>query len=161
AEQLHRLDFRDAQTMALKHSLRVPCAGVNHMDFSANGRYLIASCEFDGNIVKVDVAAQEVLGKMGVNPNGKPQDVRLSPDGKVFYIADMKANGVHVIDGEGFRQIAFLPTGKGAHGLLVSRDSKFIFVSNRGEGSFSVIDLEKRKVIKKWTIPHGGTPDMG
>ena len=161
AEQLHRLDFRDPQSMALKHSLRVPCSGVNHMDFSADGRYLIASCEFDGHLVKVDVAAQEVVGTIEVHPNGKPQDVRLSPDGKIFYVADMKANGVHVIDADSFTQIGFLRTGKGAHGLLVSRDAKFIYVSNRGEGSFSVIDLDKRKVVKKWAIPHGGSPDMG
>ena len=33
AESLHRLDFRDARTMNLKYSLRVPCDGVNHLDF--------------------------------------------------------------------------------------------------------------------------------
>ena len=34
--------------MKLHHSLPVPCSGVDHMDFTANGRYLLASCEFDG-----------------------------------------------------------------------------------------------------------------
>ena len=37
AEALQRLDFRDPHTMALVHSLPVPCRGVDHMDFSANG----------------------------------------------------------------------------------------------------------------------------
>jgi hypothetical protein len=36
---------------------------------------------------------------------GMPQDVRVSPDGKLFYVADMLADGVHVVDGPSFRQI--------------------------------------------------------
>jgi sugar lactone lactonase YvrE len=90
-----------------------------------------------------------------------PQDVKTSPDGKVFYVADMHANGVHLIDGDKFQQIGFLPTGKGAHGLYVSRDSRVLYVSNREEGSISQIDLAKRALIGKWQLPGGGSPDMG
>ena len=131
------------------------------MDFSADGRYLIASCEFDGGVIKVDVQDQKVLGRVALEPHGMPQDVKLSPDGAVFYVADMQADGLHLIDGEDLRQIGFIPTGKGAHGLYVSRDSRELFVSNRHEGSVSVIDLNTRKVIHKWRLPGGGSPDMG
>ena len=161
AERRRRLDLRHPQTMKLEHSIPVPCKGVNHLDFSADGRYLIASCEFDGQAVKVDLVSHEVVGAITVRPGGMPQDVRLSPDGKVFYVADMEANGVHLIDGDRFTVIGFLPTGKGAHGLLVSRDSRFLYVSNRGEGSISVVDLATRTVIQKWNIPQGGSRDMG
>ena len=54
-----------------------------------------------------------------------------------------------------------MPTGKGAHGLYVSRDSKVLYVSNRGEGSVSVIDFASRKEAAKWRLPGGGSPDMG
>src|SRR6266513_2482904 len=64
AERLHRLDFRDAHTFKLHHSLPVPCAGIDHMDFSADGSYLIASCEFSGELVKIDVSAQRVVGTL-------------------------------------------------------------------------------------------------
>jgi YVTN family beta-propeller protein len=161
AEAKQHLDFREPHTMKLEHSMPVGCKGVNHMDFSADGRYLITSCEFDGQVLKVDVQQQKVVGRLKVDRGGMPQDVRLSPDGQVFYIADLKANGVHLIDGEHFKQIGFLPTGRGAHGLLVSRDSKWMYVANRGEGSISVIDLATRQVVNKWVIPGGGTPDMG
>jgi sugar lactone lactonase YvrE len=90
-----------------------------------------------------------------------PQDVKLSPDGKVFYIADMHANGLHLIDGERMVKIGLLPTGKGTHGLYVSRDSKELYVSNRDEGSISVVDFASRKVVKTWKLPGGGSPDMG
>jgi YVTN family beta-propeller protein len=161
AEQRERLEFYDAKTMAPKNAVWVPCKGVDHMDFTADGRYLIASCEFGGAVIKFDVAKQKLVERLPVSPKGMPQDVKTSPDGRVFYVADMMANGVHVIDPDSFREIGFIPTGKGAHGLYVSRDSKDLYVSNRGEGSISLIDLGTRKVVKKWELPGGGSPDMG
>lgn len=161
AERLRRLDFRDAQTMKMVESVRVPCRGVDHMDFSADGRYLIASCEFSGELVKVDVATRKLLGVLKVPGHAMPQDVRLTPDGSLFFSADMAANGVHEIDGEAFKIVGFIPTGKGAHGLYFSRDSKMMYVSNRGEGTISLVDVKTRKVATKWTIPGGGSPDMG
>ena len=161
SERLQRLDFRDASTMRLHHSLPVPCGGVNHMDFSADGRYLLASCEFDGGVIKVDVAREKVVGKLTLRSGTMPQDVKLSPDGRVFYVADMMANGVWLIDAHSLRKIGFVPTGMGAHGLYASRDSRYLYVSNRSEGSISVISFATRKVVHKWRLPGGGSPDMG
>src|SRR5215471_7762419 len=152
AEQMMRLMFRDAATMALKNSVWFRCKGIDHMDFSADGMYLIASCEFGNKVIKVDVESQKLLGSVELGPHTMPQDVKLSPDGSVFYIADMHANGVHIIDGEQLKKIGFIPTGLGAHGLYVSRDSKVLYVSNRNEGSISLIDFATRKVVKKWQI---------
>ena len=147
--------------MKLETTVKVPCRGVDHMDFSADGRYLIASCEFSSELVKVDVAQKKLVGKISVEPGGMPQDVKVSPDGKVFYVADMMANGVYMIDGDSFKRIGFIPTGKGTHGLYASRDATVLYVSNRGEGSVTVIDFATRQILKKWTIPGGGSPDMG
>jgi YVTN family beta-propeller protein len=161
AERRQRLMFRDPATMDLRHDLQVPCRGVDHMDFSADGRYLIASCEFGGKVIKVDVETQQLMGTLELQKGGMPQDVKLSPDGSVFYVADMMANGVYLIDGEHLAKIGFLPTGKGTHGLYPSRDSKFLYISNRGEGSISVLDFASRQVVQKWRLPRGGSPDMG
>lgn len=102
---------------------------------------------------------------------GMPQDVRISPDGKRLYVADMMADGVHVVDSESFRQVDFVPTGVGAHGLYPSRDGRLLYVANRGtnrvfekpggKGSVSVIDFATGKVVQTWSIPGGGSPDMG
>jgi YVTN family beta-propeller protein len=159
AERMRRLDFREPKSMKLVKSLPVPCRGVDHIDFSIDGRYLIATCEFSGEVVKVDTAKMELLGK--IVTKGMPQDIKVSPDGKVFYVADMQANGVHMVDGDAFKVIGFIPTGRGAHGLYVSRDFKYMYCANRGEGTISLIDFSSRAVAKKWTIPGGGSPDMG
>lgn len=161
AERERRLDFRDAQTMKVVKRVRVPCDGINHIDFSIDGRYLLATCEFSGELLKLDVAAQKVLGTLRLTPPGMPQDIKLSPDGKIFYVANMEANGVHVVDGDNLKAISFIPTGKGAHGLYVSRDSKYLYVANRGEGSVSLINFKTREIAAKWQIPGGGSPDMG
>ena len=205
AEAYKRLDFRDPQTMKLGGSIPTPaCEGINHADFSIDGRFAIFTCEFNGSITKIDLVARKVLGTIRLSkyfarpevlavidkpgkkakwvpdPSGAgeicttpgmPQDVRASPDGKRFYIADMMADGVHVIDGETFKQIGFIDTGIGAHGLYPSRDGKKLYVANRGSneirgkpagpGSVSVIDFASGKVEKTWPIPGGGSPDMG
>ena len=161
AERLHRLDFRDAHTFALQKSVPVDCAGVDHMDFSADGTYAIASCEFSGQLVKIDVVHRRVLGTLTLGAGKAPQDVKLSPDGSVFYVADMNTNGVWLIDGDALRIIRFMHTGMGAHGLYVSRDAKDLYVTNRGEGSISVISFKTGKIVTTWHIPGGGSPDMG
>ena len=161
AERLRRLDFRDASTMKLVQSVPVPCRGVDHMDFSADGRFLIASCEFSALLIKVDVESRHVIGTLPLPQGGMPQDVKVSPDGKIFYIADMHAGGVYLVEGESFSVMGFLPTGRGTHGLYASRDSRVLYVSNRGEGSISVVNFATRQVVQKWELPRGGSPDMG
>jgi YVTN family beta-propeller protein len=161
AERLQRLDFRDAHSMRLHHSLSVPCPGVDHMDFTASGRYLLASCEFGGKAIVVDVHRERVVRSLLLRPGGMPQDVKLSPDGRVFYVADMASNGVWLVDARSFRKLGLVRTGAGAHGLYASRDSRFLYVSNRGEGSVSVISFRTRHPVAKWRLPGGGSPDMG
>jgi YVTN family beta-propeller protein len=161
AERLHRLDFRDAHTFKLHHSLHVPCSGVDHMDFSADGRYAIVSCEFSSQMLKIDVRSERVDGVLQLRPGAAPQDVKLSPDGKVFYVADMNSNGVWLVDGDALRVLRFMPTGRGAHGLYPSRDARYLYVSNRSEGSISVISFATRRIVRTWRIPGGGSPDMG
>src|SRR5205085_11624494 len=122
AERLHRLDVRDPHTFALRHSLQVPCSGADHMDFSADDSYAIVSCEFSSQLLKVNLATQSVVGVLTLRPGAAPQDVKLSPDGTVFYVADTNSDGVWLVDGSSFRVLRLLPTGAGAHGLYPSRN---------------------------------------
>jgi YVTN family beta-propeller protein len=161
AERNQRLDFRNAHTFALHNSVYMPCVGPDHMDFSAAGDYALVSCEFSGQMIKVDVVHERVAGTLSLPGGGQPQDVKLSPDGKVFYVADMHAGGLWEVDGARLKVIGFLRTGTGVHGLYPSRDSKYLYATNRGEGSISVISFRTRRVVATWRIPGGGSPDMG
>src|SRR5437867_3635910 len=175
AERQRRLDFRDPYTMALDDSLPVACRGVDHMDFTADGRYAVATCEFSGQLLKLDVAARRIVGYLSLPPgsfgHAMPQDVRSSPDGRIFYVADLTADGVHLLDPRAVRVVGFIHTGKGAHGLYPSRDGRVLYVANRGwntvtggrhgAGSVSVIAFATRTVVATWPVPGGGSPDMG
>lgn len=195
AEAKHRLDFRDPKTLKLQYAIEVPqCGGINHGDFSIDGRYAIFTCEFQGSVAKIDLINKTVLGylklempktrfKGGVkSPNpleteictvtkGMPQDIRISPNGRTFYVADMEADGVHLLDGDAFKEVGFITTGVAAHGLYPSRDAKSLYVANRGShaihgkrrgpGSVTAIDFATNKVVTNWPIPGGGSPDMG
>jgi DNA-binding beta-propeller fold protein YncE len=164
AERLRRLDFRDPRTMQLRHSLHVPCKGIDHADFSADGTHALFSCEFSSQMLWVDMAHQRVERSITLprqtSRAPKPQDVKLSPDGSVFYVADENSNGVYLIDARSLTVLRFLPTGQGAHGLYVSRDSKDLYVTNRLGGSVSVVSFAQQRIRTTWQLP-GGTPDMG
>jgi len=165
AERLERLDFRDPHTFALQRSLPVPCKGVDHLDFSADGSYLVASCEFAATLIKVRLTGPGSPSLEGapllLRPGAKPQDVKLSPDGSTLYVADMVGGGVWDVDGQSMAVRRFLTTGAGAHGLYVSRDSTSMFVTNRDAGSVSVLDFASREVRATWKIPGQASPDMG
>jgi YVTN family beta-propeller protein len=162
AERFKRLDFRDPNTWQLIRSIPVSHAGVDHLDFSADGSYFLVSCEFSGWVVKVDVATMEIVGEVEVG--GQPIDTRLSPDGTTFYVANQSLPGHHdgvtLVDGASMQKTGFIPTGKGAHGLYFSRDAKSLYVTNRLGGSVSVIDVATGQVTATWTVPRG-SPDMG
>jgi YVTN family beta-propeller protein len=193
AERLHRIDFRDPHDMSLVYSLPLACRGVDHMEFTADNRFAIATCEYSGQVVKIDLAQRAVVGYLTLGPRvsnpfrkltallgrrqdghaggSMPQDVRSSPDGKVFYVADMRAGGVFLVDPIAFVRIGFIDTGVGAHGLYPSRDGTRLYVTNRGwstmaggrhaPGSISVLDFATRQIVARWAIPGGGSPDMG
>jgi YVTN family beta-propeller protein len=177
------------------------CPGINHADFAIDGRFAIFTCEFSGTLVKIDLVERKVMGYLTLKmpatrfketnapraaagkvwepgetevctvTKGMPQDIRSSPDGKRFYVADMHADGVHVVDGASFTQVGFIPTSIGAHGLYPSRDGKSLYVVNRGShkihgprlanGGVAVIDFATEKVVARWPVPSGGSPDMG
>jgi len=172
-EALRRLDFRDPHTMKLQYSIPVlHCTGLNHIDFSIDGRFLIATCEFRGGLVKVDLVNRRMAAYLPLVQGGMPQDIRMSPDGKTFYVAEMTTGRVYLVDAKTFTVKGSIATGIGPHGLYFSRDSTKLYVANRGlaslqgiaphgPGSVSVIDLATKTVIANWTVPGGGSPDMG
>jgi len=163
-EEYTRLAFYDPRTFTLHDSVAIPsCKGIDHIDFTSDGTKMLASCEFANQLVVIDVATHQVTKTIPLTqaPNGKPQDVKLAPDGKAFYVADMIADGIYTIDATTFQVTGFQATGKAAHGLYIARDSTRMFVTNRGEGSVSVIDLATGAPTAKWVIPGGGSPDMG
>jgi DNA-binding beta-propeller fold protein YncE len=174
AEELNRIDIYDPHTWTLVKSEPSTCTGSNHADWSADSSYFIVTCEFSGDLLKIDTATDTIITKLHLPGGAMPQDVRLTPDGTEFYVADMMSDGVWILDGATMTITGHIATDVGAHGIYPSRDGRFMYVSNRGrhmgdetrrsrpgEGSVSVIDPHTNAVVATWRIPGGGSPDMG
>jgi DNA-binding beta-propeller fold protein YncE len=172
AEAMRRLEFRDPHSMALQGYIATPqCPGINHADFSPDGSYAIFTCEYGNALAKIDLVHHTLAGVLSLSRGGMPQDIRVSPDGSVFFVADLLKDGVVLVAGDSFQEIGFFRTGVGAHGLYPSRDGTKLYVANRGShnlagekhgrGSVTVLDFATAKVLANWTVPGGGSPDMG
>ncbi|WP_344808132.1 YncE family protein [Microlunatus ginsengisoli] len=162
SEQRDQIRFSDPRTFRLIAARRSPaCRGPNHADFSGNGRYLLVSCEFSGVLLRIATLSHRVTGVLRLGRTSMPQDVRVSPDGRLFYVALMGRNRIALVDTEHLRVVANIRTPSGPHGLYPSRDGSKLYVSDRGAGSVSVVSFARRRIVSTWRIPGGGSPDMG
>jgi YVTN family beta-propeller protein len=165
AEARRELVWYDPKDWTVKDTTDVSnCAGIDHADFSVDGKTAVFTCEFGGRVVVIDVASHQIIRSVDMpvrNTVMGPQDIKMAPDGSVYYIADSDSNGVWVLNGAATKVLRHIATGLGAHGLYLSRDAKQLYVTNRHEGSVSVLDSYTGAIEAKWTIPGGGSPDMG
>src|SRR5262249_48862523 len=68
--------FRDPHTWRLIKQIHIPFRGVDHMDFSANGRYLLVSCEYTGVVFRISTTRMKITGAIHVG--GLPIDIKVS-----------------------------------------------------------------------------------
>ncbi|GAA3649818.1 hypothetical protein GCM10022237_06930 [Nocardioides ginsengisoli] len=161
-EQHDQIVFSDPHTFARQNVVADrTCRGPNHADFSANGRYLVVSCEFSGELLQITTLGHRVIGRIHLGPMAMPQDVRLAPDGRSFFVAAMGADRLLRIGWRHFRVARRYRTLSMPHGIYFSRDQQRMFVSDRGAGAVQVFDLARGRFTRTWRIPGGGSPDMG
>jgi len=85
--------------------------------------------------------------------NARVNDLALQPDGAILW-ADFKSqrienySGVAAISTETNTLKASIQTGYGEHHIAISDDNRYVFVSNRDDGTVSVIDVNKLTKIK-------------
>ena len=98
AEALKRLDFRDPQTMALKSSLQTPRLRRHQPRRLLDRRHASRSSPASSAAgwSRSTWSNRKVLGYLKLSNGSMPQDIRVSPDGRIFYVADMMADGVFV-----------------------------------------------------------------
>jgi DNA-binding beta-propeller fold protein YncE len=161
-EEHNQIQFSDPKTFRPEHTVQTAgCRGPNHADFSANGRFMVVTCEFSGTLLKVGTTSHRVLGALHFGMSSMPQDIRISPDGSTFYVADMGSDTVRLISARRFKQVGAIHTPMDPHGLYPSRDGRELYVSDRGAGAVSVVSFRTNRIVDTWHVPGGGSPDMG
>jgi len=174
-EQHDAVRFSDPKTFKVQDVVSPRgCRGPNHADFSANGRFFVVTCEFSGELVKINTLDHHVMGTLALGGRrtarggdsmqmgtSMPQDIRLSPDGRTFYVADMGTNELRLVSARTFAQVGAIGLPSHPHGIYPSRDGSRFYISDRGAGKVSVLAPTTNKIVDTWTIPGGGSPDMG
>jgi YVTN family beta-propeller protein len=89
----------------------------------------------------------------------KPTSIALQPDQKYLWVGNDgnkgEAGGVTVIDTSTLKVAAQITTGAGRHGIVVTGDNRFAFVSNRESGTVSIVDVNKLEKIKDLEVGPG------
>ncbi|GLZ12121.1 hypothetical protein Acsp04_23560 [Actinomadura sp. NBRC 104425] len=151
-----RIVFRDPVTMRARAALRLPCTGTPHADLTADEGTLVLACVRPGMLVSVDLARRVTAGTLTLPIGASPQQVRLSPDGSLFYVADAVRGGVWLVDAARLQATGFIVTAPGASGLLPSRDARTLYVLGRGDGSLTAVDFAARRVTGRRRLPRTG-----
>ena len=115
-----------------------------------DGRKLFVTIPMSNQVAVVDTATWKV--GTNVEIGARPGRIVLQKDEKYAWVGDMpmtgSPSGVTAIDTATNKIAARIITGTGQHEIVLSADDRFAFVSNTGEGTISIIDVQKLTKIK-------------
>lgn len=123
---------------------------------AADQSRLFVSMPESKRVAVVNTASWKKVASLDVGP--RPGRVALQPDGAYLWVAldGPDGAGVAVVDTRSLTVAARISTGGGRHDLALSDDSRFAFVSNRDEGTVSIIDVAK--LVKVRDVAAGRAP---
>ena len=126
---------------------------------TADGGRLFVSQPDSDLVAAAETATWKVVRQIPVGP--RPRRLGLQPDGQYLWVAWDGAgpdapSGVTAIDARDLSKVADVVTGRGGHDLAFSDDSRFVFVTNEGDGTVSVVDVGR--LAKLRDVPLGARP---
>lgn len=124
---------------------------------SRQDRVVYVACNALDEVLEVDVEKWEVLRRF---PTGRsPYNLEPTPDGRLLVVSLKGGQGVSIIDLESGTEAARLETSRAiTHGVAMSPDSRYAFISNESvgslPGSMDVIDLESLERVAWVELRH-------
>lgn len=118
---------------------------------AGNDRLFVTVPE-SNRVAVVDTLHWKRLADVDAGPD--PRRLVAAPDGRTLWIAN--ARGVAAVSAADARVLASIDTGKGEHELALSADARQLIVTNRIDGTASVIDVRRNAVVA--TVPVGKEP---
>jgi DNA-binding beta-propeller fold protein YncE len=117
---------------------------------SANGERLYVACNKSSDIVEIDVARWTMLRRIPAGPG--VYNLAVTRDGTRLIGTNKRGQSVSVIEIASGKELARIPTTrKVVHGVVVSPDDRYAFVSVEGIGSepgtVEVIDLRALRTV--------------
>ncbi len=117
---------------------------------SASGDKIFVACNKSSEIVEIDFKTWQMTRRWAAGDG--VYNLGVSPDGKLLLATNKRGKSISVFDIAAAKEIARIPTLKGVvHGVVVSPDSRYAFVTEEGRGSepgiFEVFDLTTMKSV--------------
>jgi YVTN family beta-propeller protein len=126
----------------------------SHIAFDADSKTVFVTLQQSGRLAAFDLATQTLKWNMPVG--SAPAGVVMLPDDKRLLVALTGEDGIVVVDPKDGAVKGNLQTGKGAHNFWPKGDGRHYFLSNRVEGTVSLIDTrDGLKVVGSVRVPGG------
>src|SRR5947209_6323458 len=101
----------------------------------------------------IDLEKRAHVGDIDLTPHIAPHTLRLAPDGMIYITCENSAV-VAVIDRSTHKVVDAIDSGStNGHRLIISPDGKRLYTENEEDATVSVIDLPKRKLLRKIATP--------
>ncbi|HYD06385.1 MAG TPA: hypothetical protein VEC60_11710 [Reyranella sp.] len=125
----------------------------SHLAFDAESKTVFVTLQESARTVAIDLETQ--LIKWNSEVGKAPAGIVMLPDNKRLLVALTGEDSVVTLDPVKGTVIGRLQTGKGAHNFWPKGDGRHWFLSNRNEGTVSLIDTEEMKVAASVRVPGG------
>ena len=145
--------------VTLKETAQIPVGkGPVQVGFAPDGRLAFFSLSATNQLGIIDTARRKVISKVDVGRT--PIQMMATVDGRQVYVANQGSgqnpdDRVSIVDLQTRSSLGTVTTGKGAHGVAISSDGAYVFVSNIEAGTVSVIDTSSRKVVATHKVGAG------
>lgn len=123
---------------------------------SVDGKRIFVACNKSNEIVEVDTDSWSLMKRIPAG-NGV-YNLGVTPDGKFLVATNKRDASVSIFEIESGKELARVATKrKVVHGVAVSPDSRYAFVTVEGigeqPGTVEVVDLEARKIVASVDTP--------
>lgn len=123
---------------------------------SVTGSAIFVACNKSDEVVEIDAANWKVLRRLPARPG--VYNLAVTKDGTRLLATNKRDQSVSVIDIKSGAELARIPTRrKVLHGVVVSPDDRYAFVSVEGIGSepgtVEIIDLDSLKTVASLDVP--------
>ncbi|WP_238947647.1 YncE family protein [Caldimonas brevitalea] len=144
---------------SLKETQRIAVGkGPVQVGFSPDGARAFVSLSAENRLGIIDTSKGRLVKKVAVG--SMPIQMDATPDGRRVYVANQgtsskPADTVSVVDPVAGKVVATVTTDKGAHGVAMSKDGRYVFVTNIEAGTLSVIDTAVNQVVSTHRVGAG------
>lgn len=124
----------------------------SHVAFSADSRFAYVTIQDSNEMAAIDLASQKEVWR--VKTGRTPAGIWMSPQGLLF-IGIMGQDFVQVVDPVKRETVRKIVTGRGAHNVFPLGDGTSVLVSNRVDGTITVVDYKAFTAGKSIKVGRG------